>query len=145
MSPMLVTTPGTRAYHPLFGPLIVGELVLNAVLLLWVLGLLYLFFAKGRSFPVAMITFMILRVVGQVAGLGVAIMIPATAVRIGPVAYGALAGSVLVAAIWVPSLVKPRRVGAAFVRRPPARTWWASWRGGAGRWCRGSPTCRGTG
>ena len=82
MSPMLVTRPGTRAYHPLFGPLIVGELVLNAVLLLWVLGLLYLFFAKGRSFRVAMITFMILRVVGQVAGLGVAIMIPATAVRI---------------------------------------------------------------
>ena len=63
-----------------------GELVLNSLLLLRALGLLYLFFAKGRSFPVAMFTFMILRVVGQVAGLGVAIMIPATTVRIGPVA-----------------------------------------------------------
>jgi len=51
MSPMLVTMPGTRAYHPLFGPLIVGELVLNAVLLLQALGLLSLFFAKDRSFP----------------------------------------------------------------------------------------------
>ena len=81
MSTMLVTTPGTRAYPPLFRPLIVGELVLNAVLLLWALGLLYLFFAKGRSFPVE-ITYMILRVVGQVADLGVAIMIPATVVRI---------------------------------------------------------------
>jgi hypothetical protein len=37
---MLVTTPGRRAYHPLFEPLIVGELVLNAVLLLRALGLL---------------------------------------------------------------------------------------------------------
>ena len=59
-----------------------GELVLNAVLLLWVLGLLDLFFAKGRSFAVAMITLMILRIVGLVAVLGVAIMIPVTAVRI---------------------------------------------------------------
>jgi hypothetical protein len=113
---MLVTPPGTRAYHPLFGPLIVGELVLNAVLLLWALGFLDLFFAKGRSFPVAMITFMILRVVGQVADLGVAIMIPATAARNGPVAYGSLAGCVLVAAIWVPYLVRSRRVEAIFIR-----------------------------
>jgi hypothetical protein len=33
-------------------------------------------------------------------------MIPATAVRIGPVASGALAGSVVAAAIWVPYLVE---------------------------------------
>ncbi len=142
---MLVTTPGTRAYHPLFGPLSVGELALNAVLLLWALGLLYLFFAKRRSFPVAMITFMILRVVGQVADLGVTLMIPATAARIGPAAYGSLAGSVLVALIWVPYFIRSRRVQATFLRRRPVRTWWASWPGGAGRWCRGSPTCRGTG
>jgi len=54
--------------------------------------------------------------VGEVAGLGVALMIPATAARIGPAAYGSLAGSVLVAAIWVPHLAWSRRVGAPFVR-----------------------------
>jgi len=36
-------------------------------------------------------------------------------------------------------------VGASVQGRVALRTWWASWRGGAGRWCRGSPTCRGTG
>src|SRR5262249_1621835 len=41
-----LTTPGTRAYHPLFAPWIVGQLVVYSVLLLWALGLLYLFFAK---------------------------------------------------------------------------------------------------
>ncbi len=111
-----VTTPGTRAYHPLFGPLIVGELVLNAALLIWAAVLLYLFFAKRRSFPVAMITFMVVRVVGQVADLGVALMIPATAARIGPAAYGGLASGILVTLIWVPYLIKSRRVEATFVR-----------------------------
>jgi hypothetical protein len=111
-----VTTPGMRAYHPLFGPLIVGELVLNAVLLLWALALLYLFFAKRRSFPVAMIAFMIVRTVGQVADLGVALTIPATAARIGPAVYGSVAGSILVAVIWAPYLVRSRRVKATFVR-----------------------------
>jgi uncharacterized protein DUF2569 len=111
-----VTTPGTRAYHPLFGPLIVGELVFNAALLVWAVVLLYFFFAKGRFFPVAMIGFLIARVVGQVADLGVALTIPATAARIGPAAYGAIIGSVLVAGIWVPYFVKSRRVEATFVR-----------------------------
>ena len=111
-----VTTPGTRAYHPLFGPLIVGELVLNVTLLIWALALLYLFFAKRRSFPVAMITFMIVRVVGQAADLGVVLMIPAAAARIGPVAYGGLASGILVTLVWVPYLIKSRRVEATFVR-----------------------------
>ena len=111
-----VTTPGTRAYHPLFGPLIVGELVVNAALLIWAGVLLYLFFAKRRPFPVVMITFMITRVVIQAADLGVALMIPATAARIGPAVYGALAGSVLVTLIWVPYFIRSRRVEATFTR-----------------------------
>jgi hypothetical protein len=111
-----ITTPGTRAYHPLFGPLIVGELVVNAALFIWAGVLLYLFFARRRSFPGVMITFMITRVVFQAADLGVALMIPITAVRIGPPVYGALAASVLVALIWVPYFIRSRRVQLTFVR-----------------------------
>jgi hypothetical protein len=111
-----VTTPGTRAYHPLFGPLIVGELVFNAALLVWAVVLLYFFFAKRRFFPAAMIGFLIVRVVGQMADLGVVLAVPATAARIGPAAYGAFFASILVAAIWVPYFVKSRRVEATFVR-----------------------------
>lgn len=111
-----ITTPGTRAYHPLFGPLIVGELVVNAALLIWSGMLVYLFFAKRRAFPPVMITFMITRVVFQAADLGVALMIPVTAARIGPQVYGALAGSILVALIWVPYFIKSRRVELTFIR-----------------------------
>ena len=98
-----VTTPGTRAYHPLFGPLIVGELVTNAALLIW-------------SGVVAMIAFMLTRVVVQIADAGVALMIPAAAARMGPATYGGLASGVLVALIWVPYLLKSRRVELTFVR-----------------------------
>jgi hypothetical protein len=111
-----VTTPGTRVYHPLFGPLIVGELVVNAALLIWAGVLVYLFFTRRRSFPIAMIAFMIVRVVVQVADAGVALMIPAAAARMGPAAYGGLASGVLVALIWVPYLIKSRRVELTFVR-----------------------------
>jgi len=107
-----VTTPGTRAYHLLFGLLIVGELVVNAALLIWAGALLYLFFAKRRSFPVVMIT----RVVFHAADLGVALMIPATAARIGPAVSGALAGGVVVTLIWVPYFIRSRRAEATFLR-----------------------------
>jgi hypothetical protein len=111
-----VTTPGTRAYHPLFGPLIVGELVANAALLIWAGVLVYLFFTRRGSFPVAMIAFMITRVAVQAADAGVALMIPAAKAGMGPAAYGGLASGVFVALIWVPYLVKSRRVEATFIR-----------------------------
>jgi len=110
-----VTTPGTPAYHPLFGPLIVGELVVNTALLIWTVALLYLFFAKRRAFPAAMIVFLIARLVIQAADLGAGFMVPMVAARIGPAAWGGLVGGVLIVLIWVPYLIKSRRVEATFV------------------------------
>ena len=111
-----ITTPGTRAYHPLFGPLIVGELVVNAALFIWAGVLLYLFFGKRRSFPTMMIIFLVARVLFQAADLGVALMIPITAARIGGGVYGALVAGVLVAVIWGRYFVVSKRVEATFVR-----------------------------
>jgi hypothetical protein len=111
-----ITTPGTRAYHPLFGPLIVGELVVNAALFIWAGVLLYLFFAKRRAFPIMMIMFLVTRALFQAADLGVALMIPITAARIGPEVYGALAAGILIALIWVPYFITSRRVEATFIR-----------------------------
>lgn len=111
-----VTTPGTRVYHPLFGPLIVGEIVVNAALFIWACALVYLFFTRRRAFPTAMIAFMIARVAAQAVDTGLALMIPATAARMGPEAYGGLLSGVLVALVWVPYLVKSRRVALTFVR-----------------------------
>jgi len=111
-----VTTPGSPAYHPLFGPLISGEMVANVVLLVWALVLLYLFFTKRRAFPRAMIAFLIVRVAIQMADIFVASSIPVAAGSIGPRVYGSLAGNLLVVLVWVPYFLKSRRVAATFVR-----------------------------
>ena len=111
----VVTTPGSPAYHPLFGPLIVGELVANVVLLAWALVLLYLFFTKRRAFPRAMIAFLIVRVAIQMGDIFVATSIPVAAASIGPRVYGSLAGNLLVVSVWVPYFLKSRRVAATFV------------------------------
>ena len=110
-----VTTPGTAAYHPLFGPLIVGELVTNAALLIWSVVLLYLFFAKRRAFPSSMIAFLIVRLAVEGADLVVARMIPSAAAAITPAIYAALGGGLLVVLIWVPYFLRSRRVHATFV------------------------------
>lgn len=112
----MVTTPGSPAYHPLFGPLIVGEMVANAALLVWALVLLYLFFTTRRAFPRAMIAFLIVRVVIQMADILVASSIPVAAGSIGPRVYGSLAGNLLIVFVWVPYFLKSRRVAATFVR-----------------------------
>jgi len=112
----VVTTPGSPAYHPLFGPLIVGEMVANAALLVWAFVLLYLFFTKRRAFPRAMIAFLIVRVAIQMADIFVARSIPIAAASIGPRVYGSLAGNLLVVLVWVPYFLKSRRVAATFVR-----------------------------
>ena len=111
-----VTTPGSPAYHPLFGPLIIGEMVANAALLGWALVLLYLFFTKRRAFPRAMIAFLIVRVAIQMADIFVASSIPVAAGSIGPRVYGSLAGNLLVVLVWVPYFLKSHRVAATFVR-----------------------------
>jgi hypothetical protein len=111
-----VTTPGSPAYHPLFGPLIIGEMVANAALLGWALVLLYLFFTKRRAFPRAMIAFLIVRVAIQMADIFVASSIPVAAGSIGPRVYGSLAGNLLVVLVWVPYFLKSRRVAVTFVR-----------------------------
>ena len=111
-----VTTPVRPAYHPLFGPLIVGELAANGILLLWTFGLLYLFFTRRRIFPPVMVTFLIVRVLIQAADLLVALLIPVAAAAIGPSVYSALGGSLVLVLVWVPYFLRSRRVDNTFVR-----------------------------
>jgi len=112
----LITTPGTDAYHPLFGPLIVFEAVVNTVLVSASLALLVMFFRKAPSFPRWMIFMLVLGPVLTIIDFYWAAQIPS----VGAVTDGdmkdliqALAG----ACIWVPYLFVSKRVRNTFKAR----------------------------
>ena len=47
----VLTTPGSPAFHPLWAPLLIGEVVVNVALLVWSAVLLYQFFRARRALP----------------------------------------------------------------------------------------------
>lgn len=47
----VLTSPGSSAYNPFWGPLLVGEMAYNGVMVVLSIVLIYLFFSKHYLFP----------------------------------------------------------------------------------------------
>ena len=110
-----LTTPGSRAYHPLWAPLLVAEVAVNVGLLLGSGILLYLFFTKKRFFPRAVIGFMVLSLVVVLADNAAVSAIPQARAQVGPSEYNQIVRAVIAAAIWIPYFLRSKRVHATFV------------------------------
>jgi len=110
-----LTTPGSRAYHPLWAPLLVAEVAVNAGLLLGSGLLLYLFFTKKRIFPKAAIAFMAASLVVVFADNAAASAIPQARAQVGSDEYRQIGRAVVAAAIWIPYFLRSKRVHATFV------------------------------
>ena len=54
----VLTTPGSEAYHHLWAPLIISELVGNTIFIIFDIVLIVLFFTKSYRFPALMIIFL---------------------------------------------------------------------------------------
>lgn len=116
----LITTPGTDAYHPLFGPLIVFEAAVNSVLVGASLGLLVMFFRKAPGFPRWMIFMLIFGPVLTLIDIYWASRIPS----VGNATDGdirGLAQMIASACIWVPYLLVSKRVRNTFTARRTSR------------------------
>ena len=117
-----ITTPGTDAYHPLFGPLIIFELVGNLVLVGGSLALLVMFFRKAPGFPRWMIALMVFGPALTAVDLYWANQIPAADVSLDDGDVTGVARSIASACIWVPYLLVSKRVRNTFkARRTPRR------------------------
>lgn len=112
----ILTTPGTPAYHPLWAPLLIGEIVVNTALLSVSVAAVYLFFKRRRAFPRLAIGFLAAGVVMTVLDLMFVRMIPAAAAQIGAADVRGLAQAGLSALIWIPYFLVSARVRATFVR-----------------------------
>jgi hypothetical protein len=110
-----LTVEGSEAYHPLWAPIILGEIVFNLGLLGASGYLIYLFFSKSYLFPQAYITIVLVSAVFIPLDAWVVTFVlpgepmfdPATAREFGRVFVGAI--------IWIPYMLASRRVRATFV------------------------------
>ena len=112
----VLTTPGSAAYHPLWAPVILGEVVVNVALLSVSALAIYLFFKKRRAFPRVAIGFLAAGLVVLVLDLLVVRLIPVAATQIDASDIRGLAQATVGAAIWIPYFLASKRVRATFVQ-----------------------------
>src|SRR5689334_6367009 len=62
-----LTTPGPAPYHPLWAPLLIGEIAINSVFILLAIYLLFLYFRRSWRFPRLYMTLLISSLVFIVA------------------------------------------------------------------------------
>ncbi len=112
----VLTTPGSEAYHPLWAPLLLGELVVNLAFIGAGVALLLFFFLRSRRFPTLYIAVTIANLLFLLsdAWLG-SIVVPDEPMFDADTARE-LGRSVVGALIWVPYMLASKRVKNTFVR-----------------------------
>lgn len=111
----VLTTPGSEAYNPLWALILIAETGINGGLLLTWLFLAFLFFSRKKVFPkwfIGVLIFMLVFVlvdalVANLVLLNVPLFDPDTSKEFGV--------STALVLIWVPYMLKSKRVKATFV------------------------------
>lgn len=110
-----LTTPGGPAYHPLWGPVLGGEIAANCVFSVILVTLLVLFFRKSRRFPALFIAFIAANLVFIVAdAVAVKAILPGEALFDAGTTRE-LGSALISAVIWIPYLLRSRRAKNTFV------------------------------
>jgi hypothetical protein len=110
-----LTTPGTSAYHPFWSTFISLEIILNAGLLIATVYLAYLFFTKRKQFPKFYIGLAVFTLVFIfIDALGSKVVFP-NEPFFDPDFTKQLIQSLLVVVIWVPYMLRSKRVKATFI------------------------------
>ena len=114
----ILTDPASAAYHPLWAPLIVFEVVGNLAFIIASAYLLVLFFQRSPRFPRLMIWYLLTNLAFLAIDSLVAKAIPEVAAQADPQGARELLRGFVGCLIWVPYLMSSRRVRNTF-RTPP--------------------------
>ena len=111
----LLTTPGNAAYHPLWSPIILGEIAINAVFIIGWITIAFFFFLKKRTFPklfIGMLLFTLAFIV--LDAFAIKAVLPNDPV-FDPDTLKELARALIALLIWIPYMLVSKRVKATFV------------------------------
>jgi hypothetical protein len=112
----ILTTPGSHAYHPLWAPLLIFEVVGNLGTIFMCLVTLWFFFHKARIAPQLIIAFLLINLALIGGDLLLSSLIPSVAQHSNTGGIRELSRSFIGAAIWIPYCLRSKRVKATFVR-----------------------------
>ncbi len=111
-----LTNSSSATYHPLWGPLIVFEIIANLALFFYTLWLLWLFFRKLKHVPRLFVIWLVLLAAIQIVDLLLANQIPAIATQpTDQESLKDLIRSIIGAAIWIPYFIRSKRVKNTFI------------------------------
>jgi hypothetical protein len=118
----VITTYGTGAYHPLFGPWAIYEVILNTFVIVFTICLLILMYRRSRIFPKFMIFYFISAIFFQGIDFYLSYIVltdlPKVADTLG--VYPDFKGTmraIVQSAVWVPYFLKSKRVKATFINK----------------------------
>lgn len=112
----ILTTPGSEAYHPLWAPLLVFEIVGNCITFLAAIVILVFFFMRKKFVPLAMIVFYSFNLFFVATDYFAADLIPAVAAQDSKDSLRELLRTAVAAAIWIPYFIMSKRVKGTFVK-----------------------------
>lgn len=110
----LLTTPGTGTYHPLWAPVLLGELLVNLGFFAAFLVLIFLFVRRARMFPRLYIAVLALNLAFLFVDALLLDSLAASGSQTETVWTPLLQG-LASAAIWIPYMLRSRRVRNTFV------------------------------
>jgi len=110
-----LTTPGTEAYHPLWAPVLIFELVGNIALIVFSVIVAVFFFQKRRIVPKIVIALFLANLIFVAVDYPFSRLIPAVASQKDMESMKELARALLACVVWVPYFLVAKRVKATFV------------------------------
>lgn len=111
----ILTTPGTEYYHSLWGPFLIGEALINSILVFASVYLVYLYFAKHYLFPKVYIAIIVFSLIFIPLDAWVGSFIITDEPMFTPEIIKEFTQTLIGAAIWVPYMLVSKRVKATFV------------------------------
>ncbi len=115
----ILTNTDSEVYHPLWGPMLIGEAVYNSLMVLASTYLIYLFFAKHYLFPRVYIAIISISLVFIPVDAWLGSFVITDEPMFDPETTKVFFRSLIGAIIWIPYMLMSKRVKATFVEKMP--------------------------